>query len=281
MLNFCDKKLAININIIICLFLIITLAPFFEANTHIWYIPHPDDETIGMAGAIHNSVLEGNENIVVFLTQGKASKVRRKIKVSKEIFGEARLVESLEALTILGVSPENVYVYDYLDGKLKLNEARGVISDFIKRFPNSVHNTVSVFDPHRDHQTLARALYREYLESEKVLAVNFYRVYIYRQPFNKRVSPFVETIPVRNLSIKRRALESFTIWDPDNGFYSIGQQSVPDLIAAAKVSPYEYRDKLVKKSEFWLKHNIYIVPKTVFLPFAAYYLVNTIFRKAS
>jgi len=42
----------------------------------VWHIPHPDDETLGMAGGILAARAAGRRNVVVLYTQGGNSDVR-------------------------------------------------------------------------------------------------------------------------------------------------------------------------------------------------------------
>ena len=82
-----------------------------QNQTVIWYLPHPDDETIGMADAIHQSVLADHRNYFIYFTKGENSLTRYNIQnahgeryeLSKEGFGEARVRETLAALEVLGV----------------------------------------------------------------------------------------------------------------------------------------------------------------------------------
>lgn len=256
------------------LFIFLFVSISSHATTNIWYAPHPDDEILGMGGAIRNSVLDGNNNIVVLLTQGKRSNVRKKIKVSKEVFGNARVLESVKALELLGINREDIYVYDYPDGKLTIEDARNVISTFIQNYPDAIHNTVSVFDTHPDHQRLAKALYYEYIRYNKSFEINFYRVYIFRQPQHERLSNSVELVEIRDTEAKINALEAFSHWEPDEDLYSIGRSSVPDLIYAAQLSPFEYKDDLSSIGRLLLKTNNTITPQIIALPFLFYSILK-------
>ena len=137
------------------------------AETVIWYIPHPDDETIGMADAIHDSVLRGATNYVVFFTKGGASLVRYMLvgpdgnvyRLTEEQLEEGRKKEALAALQVLGVDPANVVFLDFADGNITVRSAMEIISYFTDLFPDAIHCTVSLHDLHDDHTHLLGIVY--------------------------------------------------------------------------------------------------------------------------
>ena len=60
----------------------------------IMYIfPHPDDESFGPAGAIHQQIKEGNEVYLLTLTKGGATKVRHQLGLSIKEMGLVRETE--------------------------------------------------------------------------------------------------------------------------------------------------------------------------------------------
>lgn len=213
----------------------------------VWYLPHPDDETIGMANAIYESVLAGNTNYLVYFSKGKNSLARHNLKgpdgsvfrLSPEEFGQARVKETLASLAVLGIGPENVLFFDYPDGAIPEKAVETTIEYFANLYPGASHHTVSTLDDHEDHQTLARTLAQTAKRFDPELPTEYYHVYIYRNPQLMSEEGIVKR-PVTNPDIKRRALAEFSHWDPENGRYAVASSSTPDLISAAAASDYEY-----------------------------------------
>lgn len=86
----------------------------------LYIFPHPDDESFGPAGAIHQQIKEGNEVLLLTLTKGGATKVRHRLGLTVEQMGEVREKELLNVKETLGIS--KMTVLDYEDGGLaKLN----------------------------------------------------------------------------------------------------------------------------------------------------------------
>lgn len=216
--------------------------------TVVWYIPHPDDETIGMAGAISASIKAGNRNIFVFLTQGGNTLVRQTdgndfgFAMDASRVKAARVREATEALLTLGAQPDNILFLDYDDGSLTLQQALGVIRLFRMAYPSAAHRTVSVYDTHPDHKILATALSMVAEESGNRMDVAFYRIYIYREPPAERIKEHVLAERVPDKKLKQRAIAEYRTYDPTTGRYGIGGRSVPDMLNAAANDSFEYRD---------------------------------------
>jgi LmbE family N-acetylglucosaminyl deacetylase len=87
------------------------------------FSPHPDDETLGTAGLIQQTLRAGGKVHVVFMTNGDAFRVGvsdyYKILVVKPSdyirYGEMRQIESLAALKTLGLSADDVTFFGYPD----------------------------------------------------------------------------------------------------------------------------------------------------------------------
>ena len=243
----------------------------------IWHIPHPDDEILGMAGGIYESVLAGHHNIVVLYTVGESSLVRVKL-VARALmqpllqpadsghivtvplraadFGRARLSESIAALSLLGVNEDCIIVVELPDRALTQQRALTVMRELALLYPAAAHRTTSVYDAHVDHRTLARALYalaQEYRKNGVELDIGFYRVYIYKTPSTRRAAKAnVKAVPVVDPDVKRQALAEFFMWDPAAGRFAIGGQSVPKLFREAAADPYEYIDDFSLETAPWL-----------------------------
>lgn len=239
-------------SLLILMFILIPISVQAQ-NTVIWYLPHPDDETIGMADSIYQSVQAGNRNYFIYFTKGASSLVRHRIKgpdgqmyaLSQEEFGKARVRETMAALEVLGVEAHQVIFFDYPDGAVPLSAAVETMKYFATLYPGSIHRTVSQHDHHEDHQTLAKAL--AMVSTIDGLEVNpeYFHVYIYRNPklekqAHKREVAFPE--------IKAEALAQFSHFDPEQGRFAIAYQSTPDLIQGSLASNYEYLEPPEKQA---------------------------------
>lgn len=234
--------------LLVCLLLLITGYPLLaQSQTVIWYLPHPDDETIGMADSIYQSVLAGHRNYFVYFTKGENTLARHGIKgpdgqryqLTREELGQARVREALAALRVLGVEADQVLFFDFPDGALPLAAAQETMRYFATLYPGSIHRTVSGSDVHEDHQTLARALALVSAEEGLVLYPEYFHVYIYRK---QKQADDLEKRTVLYPEIKALALAEFSYFNPVEGRYAIAAISTPDLLAGALASPYEYLD---------------------------------------
>jgi len=216
-------------------------------NMVIWYLPHPDDETLGMADSIYQSVLAGNDNLFIYFSKGTGSMARfsltgpdgQKHTLTTEEFGQARAAEALAALAVLGIRPDQVTFLDYQDGNIPQKDAEAIMRTMAKLYPGSIHCTVHILDLHPDHQTLAKALATVAREDGIEISAQFFHVYVYRSQLpmdqlNKK--------PVLYPEIKEKAIDEFGRWEPEQNRYAIGMASTPDLFHAARSSLYEYVD---------------------------------------
>lgn len=222
-------------------------APVQAEDVIIWYLPHPDDETLGMADSIYQSVLAGNSNFFIYFTKGTSSLARFNLRgpdgsvyrLSKSEFGRARAAETLAALAVLGVAPDQVVFLDYPDGRIPQADVEAIMRLFAVRYPGSIHRTVHIKDTHPDHQTLARALATVAQEEGIDIRPEYYHVYLHRSglPLEQ-----VGRKPVLHPQIRALALAEFGRWDPENNRYGIGMRSTRDLFEAVSISFYEYVD---------------------------------------
>lgn len=132
------KKSRLGLSIIILSYLIfyplkhtfsdLDILPQPLANDRILFIvAHPDDETIGGGGYLAQAIKNGAKVQVVIVTNGEGNKyyaymselgIDYKKIFSREKFineGKVRLRESLDALTTIGLDPENIIFLDFPD----------------------------------------------------------------------------------------------------------------------------------------------------------------------
>jgi len=96
----------------------------FQAQDRVLIVaPHPDDETLGVAGVIQSALAAGADVKVLFMTHGEFNEIaaifyqKRPLITQKDFLknGQIRKNEAIAALTCLGVKPENVIFLGYPD----------------------------------------------------------------------------------------------------------------------------------------------------------------------
>lgn len=132
-----------------------------------YIFPHPDDESFGPAGAIHQQIKEGNEVITLTLTKGGATKVRHQLGLSVRQMGEVREKEMQKVKVALNLSA--MTVLDYEDGSLaKLNPL--ILEQEVKKWLLFYQPDVVVTYPvhggsgHHDHIALHHIIKRLFYE---------------------------------------------------------------------------------------------------------------------
>lgn len=204
----------------------------------IWYVPHPDDESIFMAGSIHAN--RSQPNVIVLLSRGGASAARDKLNerlpspLDVESFMDAREREFREAVTRLQVRRLETVVLNLPDGAFNDESVRAVVQRMEAQHPGWTHRTMSFLDPHPDHRAAGRAV-RAARRAGQISDCVFHVPY-----------PLVDDgpgIPVRlsrsDRLAKRAALEQYTTWDPERGRFAIGDVSVGPLIEEQSADPHE------------------------------------------
>jgi N-acetylglucosamine malate deacetylase 2 len=122
-----------------------------------YVFPHPDDESFGPAGAIHQQIKDGNEVILLTLTKGGATKVRHQLGLSVAEMGQVREKEMQKVKSVLGLS--EMKILDFEDGGLsKLNplELEAEVEKWIHHFKPNIVVTYPVHggSGHHDHIAL-------------------------------------------------------------------------------------------------------------------------------
>jgi LmbE family N-acetylglucosaminyl deacetylase len=218
----------------------------------VFIAPHPDDESIGMAGAILEGLGQGRPVFIEVMTHGEMSKVHATLddggvdswhpgkhhyKLTTQEFGDARVREVFEAAVRLGVT--GVHVHGFRNGGLTPDDVAATIQYWVKRSTNldgvtalSLRGTAGAQDPqgkdglpHPDHKAVWDALAASGLPD-----VQGYCVYDYTEHKSTPdqiydISPWC--------AAKRAVLESYKVWDPDVGRFAVGEHSVRDLLAKA------------------------------------------------
>lgn len=86
----------------------------FTNETKLVIVPHEDDEILGFCGSIYNMLNNGNNVLVVLMTNGDWNTLNN----SHTDMGRTRIRETVDALVSIGVSKENIIVLGYSDGIL-------------------------------------------------------------------------------------------------------------------------------------------------------------------
>lgn len=221
-------------------------------RTFLFLLPHQDDELLSM-GAFASNVL-GNERdkaYAVLCTDGSSSGVRRVLadgqtcgkhadkhvyNMDAEHFADARDKEFLGSCQALGFRPSQVVFHPKRakDGSLSVEHAEKMILSFLHAFDFGKEAVVCTMSPlvgggqHSDHRNLGRAalnLFERRKIDKLLLFVEPYCVDEFKRN-NPKIA--LSECGARGDSVKnlQRAIESYSLWNPDEGRYAIGYHSV-------------------------------------------------------
>lgn len=204
----------------------------------IWYIPHPDDETIFMGGAIASE--RQRRHILVLLTKGEASEAilgtNRKLDqpLTREQFVDARDRELRAAAAQLGVAERDIHRAGLPDGDVRGEQVLTLIRRYARRHPQASHRTMSYFDAHPDHAAAGAAL-REAHARGVVGDAQFHL------PVPQVVDERATRVRLDDLAVsyKLAALGEYCVWEPQEGRYALGRRSVSELISYQRRTPHE------------------------------------------
>ncbi len=101
-----------------------TLPKFTENDRILVIAPHPDDEALGLGGAIQSAKAANAKIKVLYLTNGESNEIsalfyqKRPLLLRSDFLksGLTRKNEALEAMTFLGLAPEDLVFFGYPDG---------------------------------------------------------------------------------------------------------------------------------------------------------------------
>lgn len=110
----------------------------------LYIFPHPDDESFGPAGAIHQQIRNNHQVHLLTLTRGGATSVRFKLNLSVEEMGEVRFKEMLRVKNSLGLS--SMEVLNFPDSGLKELDPR-IIEEAISTHIAKVRPSIIVTYP--------------------------------------------------------------------------------------------------------------------------------------
>lgn len=204
----------------------------------VWYVPHPDDESIFMGGAI--AADRDRRHVVVLLTRGEASQAIRGVSAR---LGRALTVEELvtarerefrAALGHLGADPDDVVRAELPDGGLTADSVLGVVRRQARRHRGASHRTMSYLDVHADHSAAGRGLRR----AHQLGVVEDARFYLpVPQQLDERATRVA--LDRRAVAAKTAAMGEYQLWAPEQGRYAVGWRSVSELLAYHRKTPHE------------------------------------------
>lgn len=212
----------------------------------VFYSPHTDDESIGMAGLMIRAKDEGRQVLCALVTDNLPSP-RGKWLFAHDDLAMQRRYEWRRALDAIGV-----------DKVLEWNIEETVIRDcplvaeqriyhlmygvHLEYMPVRHHTTMGPIDQHyfNNKSSIAHTVCADaahMLAQSSSAKVSLHAIYVYSKPEEqRRLFPFVE-LSERELRLKREALDCYR---PGTGSIGYGYASVPELIDAACRDPHEY-----------------------------------------
>ncbi|WP_061993905.1 cell wall-binding repeat-containing protein [Clostridium sp. ATCC 25772] len=209
-----------------------------------FFFSHQDDVILFAHSAIMNAVKElGPENVkVVLINRGNGSFVYKRIKSGKlspkipstmtlEEFAKARTNEFDKELDAYGIPDENRTYLDIPDSSTKehIDELRTDIREFISDGQDYQFFTFSYFkEPQSDHSALGR-VFRELYDNQEIDNVYFVNKPKAYEALDKDVKFSTNIKTDEDMQTVRNAMNSYAVYEPENGLYGIGIISVRDM----------------------------------------------------
>lgn len=151
----------------------------------LYIFPHPDDESFGPAGAIHQQVNDGHEVHLLTLTKGGATQARHKLGLSIQEMGEIRHKEMLKVKEVLRIS--GFTILDYPDSGLKELDPRVLEKEVEKEIQKVKPNIVVTYPVHggsgyHDHLVTYAVVKRVFLSMKDEGADHLKRLAFFTMP---------------------------------------------------------------------------------------------------
>lgn len=213
----------------------------------VFYTPHTDDETLGMAGSILRARSAGHAVLVVLVTDNVPSTRGQRIFPDHDTALERRK-EWTRAMGTLDVSH---LAYWELSEEEMIAEPRRM-QDRIQRkmweidqqYLVARHHTVwgkddihvEVADPTPSHVLCADAL-TEMQRSAPRIHASLHGVYLYSARYARRRAPIIQHLSSQHMAMKMLALNCFKPSETSIGY---GYASVPELFDAASTDLREF-----------------------------------------
>jgi hypothetical protein len=237
----------------------------------IFYIPHQDDEAIGMAGAIQEQKQAGRPVFLVLLTNGADDDLLKiyngqtfcewhqtyhKMSLTMEQLMWARKVEFIASSQRLGADKifilENGQGLDVMESFTHydrfVNQIVTILKSFEEKFPGSSHKLISgSLDLLPDGST--NSAHRACWDAAQIVRnsisdFTFYRIYAYYQLIQARNSQFQLNLKPEWQTTKQAAIDEYKLFLPEAGRLAAGYHCIPQLLDGAYNDPKEYFDLL-------------------------------------
>jgi LmbE family N-acetylglucosaminyl deacetylase len=210
---------------------------------HVFYVPHSDDESLAMAGAIVDAVRRGAAVEIVLLTESLAqARIARRMKMSQQSANQRRRAEFVRACDALGVR-----ALRFAELPEPLNDAESIayeqgVRDRMEldlgrpRVPSvHLHTVAGVLDPHCSgvtHRSHVGAAAAGAVLRNQGHDVRFHCVYIYSHPMRQRsgLTAVTRVLDDGSRAAKRHALNA----------HAYGRRSVHSLFHEAMLDNREY-----------------------------------------
>jgi LmbE family N-acetylglucosaminyl deacetylase len=238
---------------------------FTEHDRILVIAPHPDDEALGVGGVIQSAKAANSKIKVVYLTSGEANEVsalfykKRPLLLRSDFVknGLTRKNEAVEAMTFLGLSPDDLVFLGYPDGGI-LNiwtkywgnryrfKGEDIVHDFEKVLlsfePTHVFITAP-FDLNLDHQGAYLYFTVAWLNvSEQLLPapqVHLYLVHAHQWPASKKYPP-------------KQPLPAPSHMDWQNQVRWYAYELNPEQVAKKQTLILKYKSQVAYKKNFLL-----------------------------
>jgi LmbE family N-acetylglucosaminyl deacetylase len=217
----------------------------------IFYTPHTDDESIGMAGSICRARDAGHRVLVVLVTDNVPSTRGLRLFPDQNASDERRK-EWTRAMTVLGVTDLVCWEIPEAAMLSHAHMMQNVVMDRMhmleQQYLVACHHTVwGADDVHVDasaptvsHLVCANAL----IELQRLLPrmrARLHGVYLYSEQLTQRTAPLVLHLDAETMLRKMEALDCYRLSTHSIGY---GYTSVPELIDAASIDPREFLQEI-------------------------------------
>lgn len=213
----------------------------------VFYTPHTDDESIGMAGAIVRAREAGDNVLVVLVTDNQPSAYMARVFGRDDLMAQRR-IEWSQAMSALDVN--ELQAWEIPEGPMSAKPfdiqwtiERRMTAMHAERHVVHHHTVWGLFDIHPEagigslsHGLCANALMRVAMRPHAVRA-SLYGVYVYAMPEAERFASHIVRLTDSEMQQKRRALSFYKANEDSIGY---GYRSVPELIDSAMSDPHEY-----------------------------------------
>jgi LmbE family N-acetylglucosaminyl deacetylase len=206
----------------------------------LYVFAHPDDEVLQAAPDIIEHVKAGLHVTVHAMTGGGASGARtRKVAYTLgytptvEEFMARRRDEFMEATRIMGVPVANAKVLGYADGGLTRSQVKGSVRAFLAANPGARVKGHSLFDGHRDHRNIGKALDEMHSNGE-IADLRLFKpqTRVHQAPAYPRGG-----VQRRNADVAREAQWPYRHVDLGSRRWGVGYQSTSSLFDQVHAEP--------------------------------------------